>query len=255
MKSNSIFQSEAVIRRPRLALIMLIAAFGITLFSSFALELPYNYFLGDVMISEAISTVLLFLMELLDIVLYAIVFSLIVFAVFDRQKLSAILGLTAIYLGALLLSYMADLISIVILYHQIEDYIASTLMIFLPELLWNLLLTALVLLLSRSMSKRHIRRLTVQAKASSLLQNESISLSKTEGIYPFRKIFSKQNPVQVCLLTVACVMSVKTILVSVFRIDYGHILWNILGCLGELFVGLIFYALSSFLLNRLYSKI
>ncbi len=254
MKSKSVSQSNADKNKPRLALIMLIASFCITLFSAFSLELPYNYFLGNVLIPEAISTLLLFLMELMDIILYAAVFSLIIFAVFDRQRLPAIIGLAAIYIGSLLLAYIADLICIAILYHQIEDYIASTLMLFLPELIWNLLLLTLVIVLSRALSKRHNRNLTVQAKASSLLQNENITLSKTEGIYPFRKIFSKQNPIQIILLTVACVMSVKAMLVSVLRIDYGSVAWNILGCLGELFVGLIFYVLSSFLLNRLFLK-
>lgn len=241
-----------------LRLVLLLFTFGIFVLMAFGMNLPYNLANSDIILYTSIlPDVLLVLMDLTEILVLAIAFSVILFALFMRTPS---LGLTLLYCGAALFRRICELAVALILNHVID-----TNDIFLNGLylVFDILLVWAVWLIGRICSKEYHKKLALRIKASALFDDnhsEPISANPNE-LYPFQKIYSKENPLQRCALAVSILLSaIKVIDRIIFDIGYGapedfsEILVMFIYYSSDLLLGVIFYILSVFVYHRLFRK-
>ena len=98
------------------------------------------------------------------------------------------------------------------------------------------------------------------AQGSSALFSDSYAPDLSD-VYPFRKFYSKGNPVQRCLLIIGIILaSLKVLSRVIFDIDYGapesfeECLVMAVYYLSDLLIGLIFYLIASFILSRIFQE-
>lgn len=238
--------------------IMTFFSFGLFLLLAFGLNLPYNLANNNIVLHPTVlPDVLLILIDLIETLTFAIGFSILVFAMVSRVP-SAKLAL--LFLCATLFHRICDLAVALILYHglSLED-ILFYLFYFLADAL--LLLGAW--LIAKHQIKKHFKRTTPQSKASSLFgkTEEDLIQPTVTAFYPFKKIYSKENPCQACALMLGILLSAVKIFDRIlFDIgygapkDFGEVLVMIVYYSSDILLGVIFYVFSMFVFHRLFRR-
>jgi len=83
-------------------------------------------------------------------------------------------------------------------------------------------------------------------------------LSDTDELYPFRKIFSRENPLQLCALIVGIILSAEKILFRLlFDLSYGapesfaEVMIMVVYYASDILIGIIYYCISVLVYHQL----
>ena len=242
-------------------LMMLTVTFGLYAIFSFGLTLPLQYANTDIVLYESVLPEALgILIELTEILIYAFAFSLLIGATFFGYSLRSVLGLSGILSAACLFRRLCDLAGILIVFQEID--VAEDLIPCITYLLMDLILIWVIIWLIRRRYARYMRKKALKAfieKSSSLFDDQAPHTTNISEYYPFQKIYSNKNPIQVCLLIIAVIRSAVKILSRViYDIDYGapegigEILTMAVYYCSDLLIGIIFYAVATLLLGRFF---
>ena len=234
------------------------ALFSLGLFAilSLGLTLFYNYCNTDILLySSVLPEILKMLIDLLEVGIYAICFSLLLFSAFFRHENAPSLSLLFIYIGALVFRRICDLVGVLILYGSLDSLDLTYAMVYI---LLDTALGLTVFFLSRSGANRYYRNQANALRGGALFGDGEVRLS-TESIHPFRSIIDTKNLIQSRVLTVAIVLSgIKVLSRLVYDIDYGapadvkEFFIMVVYYLSDLFLAVIFYVLSILVLNKLF---
>lgn len=244
----------------RLHLAMLIATLGLYTLLSFGLTLPYNYANTNIVLYTSIlPEILSVLIELVEVILFAFGFSLLIYTSYLRYPLRSAIGLTGIFSAAALFRRLCDITVIVIVYGELGAY---DLIEGVTYLLLDLLLIWVILGVIRLSASRYDRNLATKNPVSVLFTDDGLPEVDITAFYPFKKVYSKENPIQGCVLVIGGILSaVKVISRIIYDIEYGapdgigEILTMIVYYGSDLLIGLIFYVLSTLILGKLFRRI
>ena len=181
-----------------------IATFGTFLLMTFGFNLLYNICNSDIILYTSIlPEILTVLIDLCEVAVYAVSFSIILFALFLRMPS---VGLVWLYVSASFFRRICDLAVALILNHSLnmgDVFLNGLYFLFDVLLVWGLFWIAHV------RAQRYYKRLVLKSKASALFgsQESAPALPEIEALYPFKKIYSKENPLQGCALTVSIILS------------------------------------------------
>ena len=239
-----------------LCIAMLISTLGISLLLSFGINLPYNIVCTNyVLYVSILPDILVVLIDLFEVALFAAGFSIIIFSLF--MKLPTV-RLLLIYTASMLLRRAFDLCGALILGNALS----------VDDIVYNLLYFALdvamgtaVFLISRARAKKHHIKLALNSKKDALFSNDEITADPdTASVYPFKKIYSKENPPQVCALSASIILSaVKIISRIIYDIGYGapslsEIPVMIIYYSSDILIGIILYAALTVGMNILFKQ-
>ena len=235
---------------------MTIFSFGLVAILSLGLTLFYNYCNTDIILyTSVLPEVLKILIDLLEIGIYAICFSIFLFSPFCRHENAPSLSLLFVYMGAFTFRRICDLIGVLILYGSLDSLDFTYAMVYV---LLDVILALVVFFQARSGANRYYRAQAQSLRTDALFADTELRLS-TEGIHPFCKIFDKTNPLQrSVLINTIILVGIKVLSRLVFDIDYGapedfgEVLIMAVYYLSDLLLAVIFYALSIVVLNKLF---
>ena len=244
-----------------LYLTMMLGCGGLFILLSFGLTMAYLACNNNIILFQsALPEVLDVFRELGELLAWAIALSLLSYAIFFRIPKSTVLRLVVLLGALLLLHRIFDLLAILIMYQSVslyEDVIFNA-------FYWgiDLLFLAISLLLATSTAKAYYRHRAAKNKVKSLFKNDVTVDLSTEDFYPFRKFFTKQNPLQFCLFKMAILFSASKILSRlIFDFGYGapqdatEILVMALYYLSDLLLGAIFYIFCILIFRFVFAKL
>ena len=223
----------------------------------FMLSPLYAVLYSNTLVPDIVLTLINGLISVLDFAIASAGFTLITAAFFMniRKKWMTVL----IYLLASLFRRIASIGMTLLIYRvvSLEDVFINLTILTMDT---AMLLVALAVI--GAFSKYHIQKSALKQKASLLFNNDKAS-KNTEALYPFKKLFEKTNPLQVCLLCVGAVISFAkllsrsadlfdTILVGTGTMSAGLIAITVLGYVADVLLVVLSYALSCFILSWLY---
>ncbi|MBQ2999625.1 MAG: hypothetical protein IJD64_04110 [Clostridia bacterium] len=244
-----------------LTLTMLIGCGGLFAVLSFGFSLVYLFCNNNIILFQSILPDLIDIVrELTEILVWALAISLLSYAVFFRFPKSDLLALSSLLCFLLILHRIFELSVILIVQGKLDlfDDILGNLF----YLVGDLLLVLIAYLLTSSTARAYYRNRAVKAKAKSLFANDTTLDVKQEDFYPFKKIFDKVNPLQLCLLKIAILFSATKILSRLlFDIGYGapkdfvEFLIMFAYYLSDLLLGIVFYVFAILIFHRLFAKI
>jgi len=233
-------------------------SFGLFLLLAFGLNLPYNLANNNIVLHPTVlPDVLLILIDLIETLAFAIGFSILVFAMVSRVPAAK---LALLFLCATLFHRICDLAVALILNHVLS---LKDILINLVYWIFNGILILGAYLIARHQTKKHFKRTALQSKASSLFgKTEDYPVQPTaHACYPFKKIYSKENPCQACALRIGILLSAVRVLVRmIFDIvygapkDFGEVLVMIVYYSSDILLGVIFYVFSMFVFHRLFRR-
>lgn len=240
--------------RPTLAIL----SFGLFAVLSLGLTLLYNFCGTDVVLyTSVLPEILKILIDLTEIAIYAICFSIFLAAAFYSHLNSPRLSLLWIYLGALLFRRLCDLLGVLILYGSLDSLDLTYALIYF---LLDAALALAVFLLAQKRARKFYFSYCRKDQASSLFKDEAQPLY-TECLHPFSKIYDKTNPLQVQTAVVSVIlMAIKLLSRILYDVDYGapedfkEILIMAVYYLSDVLLAVIFYVLSILVLNRLFRR-
>ena len=261
-RSGSTFEK----RNGSMPLWMAAATFGIYFLICFGLTLPYHYSNTDIILySSVLPEILDVLTDLLETAVFSFAFSFLIYSVFKKGNRSTTIGLFSIFLGAVLFRRICELIVILIVFKSLSanDFITSA-----ASLLLEWLMVGGIVLLIHVCANKHYRDAALSRKKSMLFSDDEIEPNRS-FFYPFKKIYSKQNSVQHCLMLIGIILSAVRIASRIifdifytvengFPSDAVEILKEI-GTMAiyyssDILIGILFYVSSILILSRLYRK-
>lgn len=243
-----------------LTLTMLIGCGGLFALLSFGFSLAYLYCNSNIILFQSIlPDVIDLVRELTEILVWALAISLIASAVFFRLPKKTTLRLCFLLVALLILHRIFELSVILIVYHVL-DFSDDILGNFF-YLLGDLLLVLITWLLTATTAKSYYRKRTLKTKAKSLFGNDATPDLTLEDFYPFKKIFDKTNPLQLCLCKIAILFSGIKILSRLlydFGIgapkDFGEFSIMVAYYLSDLIFGIVFYVFAILIFHRIFAK-
>ena len=244
-----------------LFLTMLIGCGGLFVLLSFGFGFAYLFCNNNIILFQSIlPDVIDIVREITEILVWALALTLISYAIFFRLPKSIIQCLCFLLIGLLLLHRIFELVMVLIVYGSLDLYNDILENIF--YLIGDLLLVLITYLLASSTAKAYYRRRAIKTKAKSLFENDTSIDVTQEDFYPFKKIFDKANPLQVCLLKIAILFSaIKLLSRLLFDIGvgapdgFGEFLIMFAYYLSDLIFGIVFYVLAILIFHRLFAKI
>lgn len=241
-----------------LYLSMLLLTVGLYLILTFALTLPFNRIQGNAVQSATVlPTILLTLIELVEICVYALGASWILFSAYRPFSVGTTLRLGGIYVFCALLRYAFSLINAWMLYGTrvfFHMMLEPNLIHYAPYFLLDILFALLVVVVGQVSADRYYYKRGVVSKASVLLNHRCDEIPNVEAFYPFRKVISFKNPLQACTLTVAIVLAVCNLLSDLLFVRYTSVLSAIGGYAADLLMGVVFYILCVVIFRLLFAK-
>ena len=244
-----------------LTLTMLIGCGGLFAVLSFGFSLAYLFCNNNIILFQSILPDLIDIFrELTEILVWSLAIALLSYAVFFRFPKRFLLHLCSLLSLLLILHRIFELSVILIVQGRLDfsDDILGNLF----YLVGDLLLVLIAYLLTSSTAKAYYRKRAVKTKAKSLFANDTTLDIKQEEFYPFKKIFDKTNPLQLCLLKIAILFSATKILSRLlFDIGYGapkgfgEFLIMLAYYLSDLLLGIVFYVFAILIFHRLFAKI
>ena len=252
---KNIYQKKAT-KSLYLALFLLLV--GLYLILAFALTNPFNQIETNAVLKQTVlPDILLTLIELVELVVYAVGASFVLFAAYRPYSVATTLSLGGLYVLCALLRYGFMLVNIWIIYGNqmfFHRMLEPNLIFYIPYLFLDVCYIALILIFAQLTARRYYRKRSIVSKASVLLNKAADEVPTVEAFYPFKKIFSKKNPLQVCALSIACFLTLLNIVSDILSIRYAGILEAVFGYSTDLLSGLIFYVLSIFVFSLLFRK-
>ncbi len=249
----------------RLYLSMALLTLGLFIILIYALTLPFNRMQSNIVLSAtAWASILLMLIDLVEILAYATGASLLLFAAFRPFSSATVLRLGGIYALTTLLRYILDLSGAWILYgtrHFVYNILEPTLLNQLPYLLLDLLFVLAATVLALCFAERYYQKRSVITKVSVLLSNEDSPLPAI-SLHPFKKIISLKNPLQLCVFLLGCILAAANVISNLlFDLQYLSLgitvtasdVFSMIGSyLYSILLGLIFYIVCVLVLNLLF---
>lgn len=239
----------------RLPWIMFGTLFGLYALISFGMTLPYTYSYTDIVLyTSVLPEVLDALIDLTEIAVFAIGFSLLMYAAFYHMTVPQKICLLGIFLVAVLFRRICDLFVSCLVFSSLdmEDLIYA-----IPYLILDWLLIGGVYLLIGMQSKKYDKKMLLKAKASALFQEDIPLKQQTESLYPFQKLFDRNNALQNCVLSVGILLSsVKVATRIIYDISYGtpadwkEILIMAVYYCSDIALGFLFYCGTLLVLSR-----
>ena len=240
----------------KLSLLMLLGSFGLFALISLVLTPLYSLSNSDILFSTTVIPELLrTTIDLLEVCVFAVSFSILLFSVFLQYRTTR---LTVLYLGAILFRRIAVLAVTLVFNGAIgaEDLFSS-----ITNLLLESLLVLFVLWIARARKNRLNQQLAEFSKASALFSSDAPEKPDPLRLFPFKKLYSKENPIQSCVLWIGVLLSALKVLSRlIFDIGYGaptdiwEVLLMLVYYLSDLLIGVIFYVLSVLFLTRLFRR-
>ncbi|MBQ8850290.1 MAG: hypothetical protein IJ011_08180 [Clostridia bacterium] len=134
---------------------------------------------------------------------------------------------------------------------ELDDLLMS-----LSVLILDVALLGVAAIISHIFSKKYRKKLAMEQNASVLFDSKA---PKTDiaSIYPFKKIYGKDNLLQGCLLSLGILLSAVKIIsrtLALFITAPDSILMTVGGYAGDILIVVISYAVSCLLLSWLYGK-
>lgn len=250
----------------RLYLAMLVLTLGLFAIVTFALTIPLNKVLSNVVLSQTMwADVLLILLDLVEILAYAVGAALILFASFRPFSSSAVIRLSILYAATTLLRYIMDVLGAWILYGTrpfFYYYMEPTILSKIPYLILDWLFIVLCVALALTFANRYYRKRAILIRASALLKDEDVPLPELTEFYPFKKAISFKNPLQACTLMLGIVLIIAKI-ISNLIFDIQRLSWGISLAIGDvislilsycatILVGVIFYTVCVLIFHYLF---
>lgn len=243
-----------------LTLTMLIGCGGLFTVLSFGFSLAYLFCNNNIILFQSILPDLIDIVrDLTEILVWALAISLVSYAIFFRLPKSTVFRLCFLLIALLVLHRIFELLVILIIQGTLD--LANDILWNLFYLVGDLLLILISYLLITSTSKKYYHKRAVLTKAKSLFANDQSLDLKQEDFYPFKKIFDKTNPLQLCLLKIAILFSATKILSRlIFDIGYGapkdflEVLIMFAYYLSDLLLGIVFYVFAILIFHRLFAK-
>lgn len=241
-----------------LPLSMTLLTFGLYALLSLGLTLPYNYCGTDELLYVSVlPEVLNLLIDLTEMAIYALCFSIFLFAAFHKHDGAPALTVLWIYLGALLFRRLCDLFGVLILFGSLDSLDLTYAAVYF---LLDVALALVVYFLGQRKARRFLLGQLTAPSSSALFKDTSPRLS-TSALHPFRRFFDSSNPLQGHLAVVAIILAgIKILSRVLYDIDYGapedftEILIMAVYYLSDLILAVVFYVLSVLVLNCLFRR-
>ena len=235
---------------------MTLFSLGLFAILSLGLTLFYNYCNTDILLyTSVLPEILKVLIDLLEVGIYAICFSLLLFSAFFRHENAPSLSLLFIYIGGVTFRRVCDLVGVLILYGSLDSLDLTYAVVYI---LLDTALAIAVFFLSRGGANRYYRAQANALRADTLFGDGEVQLS-TQSLHPFRSIVDKKNLIQARVLTVSIILAgIKVLSRLVYDIDYGapadakEFLIMTVYYLSDLLLAVAFYVLSILVLNKLF---
>lgn len=219
------------------------------LFSAYCFILAplYTYMSSDIIFAvTVIPEILDFIMGVVDVVAYAICFSIITYSIF-KLSFKASGSIMAVFCAAVFLKYSANLIVTLITDKTISyNDIASVLLFFSLDVILMFIIASI----SNSIIKKYYEKRSIIAKASAQLGTPCENSTDT---FLFKKTFSKDNPLQLSALIFSAIMSlVKISTRIIYDLFIGlpdslpETMWMITYYLSDLLIIVIMYVVALF---------
>jgi len=235
----------------RLDLYMFALTFGVQAIISFILTPIYSVFAADYIYRATIFTdIIRTLIDVFDVAAMTVGFSILAVAAFmGHKKFKYVI----IYLGAVLFRRLGSIATTLIINHALEfDEIMMSLSVFALDIVLLLTTLLIVILFSRS-----YRKSLAMSSDEPILFNADAVKTDISKLYPFKKIYSRHNMLQVCLLTIGILLSAVKLISRTFAIiieSTESVMLTIGGYVGDVLIIIISYAISCFLLSWLYGR-
>lgn len=233
-----------------LELVMLVLSFSIQALITLVFNPIQTVLISDIAFANTIIPDLVRgVIDLLDTAAMTVGFSLIAVAFFMRLPKAKLIY---IYACSLILRQTLSIIISLLFNGTIE---IDELLMSVSVLFFDAIALGIAILIARHFSKKYLYSSALQQKAS-LLFNDNSHKDNENSIYPFKKIYSRKNPLQSALLAYGIFLSA----VKIFSRTVGlvfirpDILITVSGYVTDILVFAISYAFACFLLSKLYSK-
>ena len=180
-------------------------------------------------------------LQLLDLAVYSVAFAFFLYAT-HRYQLRGAIPFFGIYIGLTALRRVAALLLEILLSGSIgADDVWSTVIYFALDLLTCFIVIAIAAL--------EFKKYRTHLKEWQKLQRNLGNDAQPPALYPFEKLFSRKNPLQVCAIKVAILLSVVKIFSRlIFDLYIGaptgisDLLIMIIYYLSDILIGVIVYA-------------
>ncbi len=240
----------------RLNLVMLAITFGIH--TLIEIILSTNSILStNILYKETIfPDIFIILQSLLDVAVMSAGLSIIAAAFFMGHKKTTYI---LIYIGAVIYRrLLATAITLLISEVAMEDILISC-----TYLALDMLILGIALIIIELFARNYKRRSAISSSASSLF-SDKIEKPNISAVYPFTKIYGKDNPLQGCLLVLSVLLSAVNIIAHTVELIQVCIskpdnMWTVVGIYSatyavDLIIIVISYAIPCLLLSVLYSQ-
>ncbi|MBQ9086208.1 MAG: hypothetical protein IJY47_03375 [Clostridia bacterium] len=236
--------------------VLAIFSFGLFAILSLGFTLFYNYCNTDIVLyASVLPDAVKILIDLTEIAIYAICFSILLFSAFHVHEGAPGLSLVWIFLSAVLFRRACDLLGVWLLYGSLDSLDLTYAIVYV---LLDTALTLAAFFLARSKANRYYKKMALTAKANLLFKDASPKLS-VDALYPFRKIVDIKNHLQAHVAALSVILAViKVITRILYDVDYGapadfaEVMIMAVYYLSDLFLAVIFYVLSILVLNQLF---
>jgi len=244
-----------------ITLTMLIGCGGLFAVLSFGFSLAYLYCNSNIILFQSILPDMIDIVrELTEILVWALAIALISYAVFFRLPKNITLRLCFLLVVLLLLHRIFEL-SVILIVHGVLD-LSNDILGNLFYFVGDLLLVLITYFLTVSTAKNYYRKRTLKTKAKSLFGNDTALELSLDDFYPFKKIFEKSNPLQLCLGKIAILFSaIKILSRLIFDLgigapkDLGEFLIMVAYYLSDLIFGIVFYVFAILIFHRIFAKL
>ena len=237
---------------------MAVCSFGLIAILSLGLTFFYNYCNTNIILyASVLPEILKMLIDLLEMAIYAICFSLFLFSAFFRHENAPALSLLFTYFGAIAFRRICDLAGVLILYGSLDSLDLTYAVVYI---LLDAALALVVFCLARSGATVFYRSQAMKMKKDMLFKDTDAKIS-LGSIHPFRRIVDNTNLIQSRVLIVSMILAaIKVLSRLVYDIDYGapsgfgEFLTMVVYYLSDLFLAVVFYALAILILNKLFQR-
>jgi hypothetical protein len=221
----------------------------------FILAPIYTYICSDIVFSVTIvPEILSFILDIVDIIAYAVCFSIIIYSVY-RFDLKPSVRIIVTVCAALFLKYTANFIMTIVVDGALNlNDITSIVIYFVLDVIW---LTAITLISNRIIAKHKKKRDVTNKAAVSI----SAKLDDSYNVFPFKKLFDLSNPLQTSALVMGAIMGgVHMLTRIIYDLFYGlptslsDAMWMVTYYLSDVVSGFIMYTVALFIFMRLNSK-
>ncbi len=243
-------------KRKRLFCTLLISSAVFLVLSSIILTPLYIYACSDVVYATtAIPEILEIVIDIVDVMAYAVCFSVIIYSIF-KFSLKSSVRLILVYCAYVFLKYLANLVI-----SSIVDgvFSPSDVIYVLIYLALDIILLALILTIAIAFMRRYYENRSVIEKANNTLEKKTPSVH--EDLFAAKKFFSPKNPLQCAALVTGIILSAAKIL-SRIRYDIyigaptslADTMWMIAYYASDILIAIIVYAISLYMFAHFEAK-